>query len=45
MIQLIESIIDAEQNYFFTNDLEFKELRSGIITDSSPQSQANGDGQ
>ena len=30
--EIIESIIDAEQSYFFTNDLDFKETRSGIIT-------------
>lgn len=29
---IIESIIDAEQSYFFTNDLDYKESRSGIIT-------------
>lgn len=29
---IIEAIIDAEQSYFFTNDLDYKESRSGIIT-------------
>lgn len=29
---LVESIIDAEQNYLFTNDQEYKESRSDIVT-------------
>ena len=33
--EIIESIIDAEQSYFFTNDLDYKELRSGIITEGA----------
>lgn len=35
--ELIESIIDAEQSYFFTNDIDYKELRSGIITEQGDQ--------
>ena len=35
--ELIESIIDAEQSYFFTNDLDYKELRSGIISEAEEQ--------
>ena len=30
--EIIEAIIDAEQNYFFTNDVDYKENRSQIPT-------------
>lgn len=39
--ELIESIIDAEQSYFFTNDLDYKELRSGIISEAESEPQQN----
>ena len=28
---VIESVIDSEQNYLFTNDLDYKENRSDIV--------------
>lgn len=30
--EIVESIIDSEQNYLFTNDLDYKESKSSIIT-------------
>ena len=30
--EIVESIIDSEQNYLFTNDLDYKENKSSIIT-------------
>lgn len=38
---IIESIIDAEQSYFFTNDLDYKESRSGIITHQDEDGKSN----
>jgi vacuolar protein sorting-associated protein 1 len=29
--ELVEAIIDAEQNYIFTNDNDYKENRSSIV--------------
>lgn len=29
--EIIEAIIDSEQNYLFTNDLDYKENKSTII--------------
>ena len=29
--EILEAIIDAEQNYFFTNDAGYKENRSSIV--------------
>jgi hypothetical protein len=28
---IVEAIIDSEQNYLFTNDLDYKENRSSIV--------------
>ena len=28
---IVEAIVDAEQNYLFTNDLDYKENRSSIV--------------
>jgi hypothetical protein len=32
--EIVESIIDSEQNYLFTNDMDYKENKSSIITPS-----------
>jgi len=29
--EIVEAIIDSEQNYLFTNDLDYKENRSSIV--------------
>jgi len=29
--EIVESIIDAEQNYLFTNDLDYKDSKSDMI--------------
>ena len=29
--EIVEAIIDSEQNYLFTNDMNYKESRSEII--------------
>lgn len=33
--EIVEAVIDSEQNYLFTNDLEYKEQRSGIVANSA----------
>ena len=30
--EIVEAIIDSEQNYLFTNDTNYKENRSDIVT-------------
>jgi hypothetical protein len=30
--EIVEAIIDSEQNYLFTNDTNYKENRSEIVT-------------
>lgn len=30
--EVVEAIIDSEQNYLFTNDRDYKENRSDIVT-------------
>ena len=41
---IVEAIIDSEQNYLFTNDLDYKENRSSIVPseDNQPQYDSNG---
>jgi len=34
---IIESIIDSEQNYLFTNDLDYKENKSEIVRPENNQ--------
>ena len=31
--EVVEAIIDSEQNYLFTNDLDYKENKTSIMTD------------
>lgn len=41
--EIVEAIIDSEQNYLFTNDLDYKENRSSIVPpDDQPQYDQNG---
>jgi hypothetical protein len=42
--EIVEAIIDSEQNYLFTNDLDYKENRSSIVPaqEEIPQYDANG---
>lgn len=35
--EVVEAIIDSEQNYLFTNDLDYKDNRTDIV----PQAQQN----
>lgn len=35
--EIVESIIEAEQNYLFTNDLNYKENRSDIVAGNENQ--------
>ena len=35
--ELVESVIDAEQNYLFVNDREYKENRTSIVPDADNQ--------
>ena len=35
--ELVEAIIDAEQNYIFTNDNDYKENRSSIVTQAEQE--------
>ena len=34
--EIIEAIIDSEQNYLFTNDLDYKENKQNIIQEVNP---------
>ena len=34
--EIIEAIIDSEQNYLFTNDLDYKENKQTIIIENNP---------
>ena len=34
--EVVEAIIDSEQNYLFTNDLDYKENKTSIMTDNNP---------
>lgn len=38
--EVVEAIIDSEQNYLFTNDLDYKENKTSIMTDPSGQNSA-----
>lgn len=42
--EIVEAIIDSEQNYLFTNDLDYKENRSSIVPaqEDPPQYDNNG---
>lgn len=42
--EIVEAIIDSEQNYLFTNDLDYKENRSSIVPqqEEPPQYDQNG---
>jgi hypothetical protein len=33
--EVVEAIIDSEQNYLFTNDLDYKENKSSIMQDTN----------
>jgi dynamin 1-like protein len=33
--EVVEAIIDSEQNYLFTNDLDYKENKTSIMTDTN----------
>lgn len=35
--EVVEAIIDSEQNYLFTNDLDYKENKSSIIVENNNQ--------
>lgn len=35
---IVEAVIDSEQNYLFTNDMDYLEKRTDIV----PQAEANG---
>jgi len=45
--EIVESIIDSEQNYLFTNDMDYKESKSSIITpnqnNEDPRQQPQGE--
>ena len=34
--RICEAILDSEETYLFTNDLEYKENRSEIVRDQTP---------
>ena len=38
--ELVEAIIDAEQNYIFVNDREYKENRTSIVPEENNQPQS-----
>jgi hypothetical protein len=38
--EVVEAIIDSEQNYLFTNDLDYKENKTSIMTDMNQQNSA-----
>lgn len=35
--EVVEAILDSEQEYLFTNDREYKELRSDIVANKGQQ--------
>lgn len=37
--EVVEAIIDSEQNYLFTNDLDYKENKSSIIAEQNDPNQ------
>ena len=39
--QIVEAIIDSEQNYLFTNNLDYKNNRSGILMKDNPHYNSN----
>jgi len=40
--EVVEAIIDSEQNYLFTNDLDYKDNRQDILTTNDPNLAAGG---
>lgn len=42
--EVVEAIIDSEQNYLFTNDLDYKENKTSIMTDNNSNSNSQGRG-
>jgi len=39
--EVVEAIIDSEQNYLFTNDLDYKDNKTSIMTDNNAGNQMN----
>jgi hypothetical protein len=39
--EVVEAIIDSEQNYLFTNDLDYKENKTSIMTDLNSTNNSN----
>ena len=37
--EVVEAIIDSEQNYLFTNDIDYKENKSSIIAEQNDPNQ------
>lgn len=40
--EIVEAVIDAEQNYLFTNDLEYKTNRQNIVPEADSHSDPHG---
>jgi len=42
--EIVEAVIDAEQNYLFTNDLEYKTNRQSIVPEADNENNNSGPG-
>ena len=40
--EVVEAILDSEQEYLFTNDRDYKDLRSDIVANKGGQGQPGG---
>jgi len=42
--EIVEAVIDAEQNYLFTNDLDYKTNRQSIVPEAGNENNNSGPG-